>query len=319
MNSCNLSNSEVAAVRYIDTPISVATVAVAVLAISMVLWLRLHKSLCYRLAVYQIVAALLRGVVNALQIVFMDYRKNVAVYIPLCKAISTILQFSSWAEFLFAGWVTFHLFFFVVCFKNFKRLEAMYVISTLLWSMTLATVPVITNSYGITETGACWFVNTGAGAVERYALWSVPIWSLLTATTVGVTVTITVLVIRISRRKNVTEDCQQRNALKQLLPLLAYPVACSVLFVPTVAKNIYDYFHCPSFGLTISNALSSDGWSFVSCLMLLVQIGIVVSYRYHWHWRRTLAGSEIETVTDPGLSASKPSYTYFSNSYQSCQ
>ena len=241
-------------------------------------------------------------------------------YKPLCMTVSAILQFSSWAEFLFAGWVTFHLFFFVVCFKILKRLEALYVISTLLWSMTFATVPIITSSYGNTESGGCWFINTGVGAVERYALWSVPIWSLLTATSVGVTVTLTVLVIRVSRRKDITKDCQQKKALKQLLPLLAYPIACSVLFVPTVAKNIYDYLHCPSFGLTILNALSSDGWSFASCLMLLVQIGIVVSHRYHWHWRRTLAGgfsNEIETVTDRSLSASKPSYTYFSYSYQS--
>ena len=296
---------------------SVATVVVAVVAISMVLKLRLHKALCYRLAVYQVVAALLRGIVNALQIVLIDYSKNVALYKPLCATVSTILQFSSWAEFLFAGWVTFHLFFFTVCFKNLRRLEPLYVISTLLWSMTFAIVPNITSSYGNTESGACWFVNAGAGAVERYALWSAPIWSLLIATSVGVVVILAVLIIRICRRKAIPGNYQQTKALKQLLPLLVYPITCSLLFVPTFTKNLYDYFHCPNFGLTVSNALSSDGWSFVSCLTLLVQVCIFLSYRYRWrHTQAEDVSNEITAIA--ASSASKPSCTYVSYSYQSC-
>ena len=307
-NSCVLAENEVDSVRYIDTAISVSTVLVAPLAIVMTVCFGLCKQLSYRLAVYQIVAAFLRGSVNALQILFINYDRNPSVYGPLCVTVSTILQSASWAELLFATWVTFHLFCFSVFYRNLKKLEILYVSSTLIVSLVLSLIPVATKSYGKGEDGGCWFLHTiNGGEIERYVLWSVPVLVVLIGNTLGVVTLVTVVVCRLKAGKYRTVGSQHRKALRQMLPLLAYPVICCLLFLPTVTKTSYNISHCPNYALSILNSVCSDGWSFVSCLILLGQVGCTEATK--------CAHKETAAVK---ILRPTPSYTYYSFPTDSC-
>ena len=306
-NSCILSNDELESVRYLDTAISAFTVLTAILAIGAALSLRLYNQFSYRLALYQIQSAFLRGSVNALQILFVNYYRNESVYKPLCITVSAMLQFSSWAELLFATWVTFHLFCFSVFFRNLKKLEILYVFSTLAASVVLSVIPIATQSYGIGEDGGCWFLHeANGGNIERFVLWTAPVLLVLVGNTLGVIVLVMVLARRIQTGKYKIMDRQYKKALKQMLPLLAYPIVTSVLFMPTVIKTAYNTSHCPSYALTIMNSIGSDGWSFASCLMLLAHIGGGIA---------VLKCCQRRSIVFPhqdGSSPPVPSYTYYS-------
>ena len=51
--------------------------------------------------------------------------------------------------------VTFHLFCFAVLLKNMRKMEPLYVISYILVSIAISSIPLITNSYGPTGEW-CW-------------------------------------------------------------------------------------------------------------------------------------------------------------------
>ena len=73
-------------------------------------------------------------------------------------------------------WVTFHLFCFAVFQKNLKKLEVLYVVTSLLVPAVIAAVPLITNSYGHSPDGAvCYmYAENEAAFIERFALWDGP-------------------------------------------------------------------------------------------------------------------------------------------------
>ena len=144
--------------------LNVVSTLVCISAAVLALCLGLYKKLVYRLALYQVLASLAFATVETLEIIFVNYDKAPEVYGRLCATIGYLIIYSEWMKLLFTMWVTFHLFCFAVLHKNLKKLEVLYVVTSLLAPAVIAVVPLLTKSYNISPLG-CYIY-------ELFALWN---------------------------------------------------------------------------------------------------------------------------------------------------
>ncbi|KAL5509162.1 hypothetical protein EMCRGX_G004474 [Ephydatia muelleri] len=171
------------------------SVLVCLLAAFLLRWLKLYKKLVYRLALYQVLSALAMASVGATQVVFINYDELSTIYRRLCTAIGFLWLYSQWTKLLFTMCVTFHLFCFAVLHKNLKKLEVLYVVTSLLVPALIAIVPLITHTYGLSPGGnACYiYANTSVAFMERLALWDGPAMLMLIAASTAMVVMVTKL------------------------------------------------------------------------------------------------------------------------------
>ena len=72
-------------------------VIVCILAATMVFILELYNELVYRLALYQVLAALFLAVMDILETtIFINYDENPKLYDVLCKTIGLLGMYSQW-------------------------------------------------------------------------------------------------------------------------------------------------------------------------------------------------------------------------------
>ena len=241
MASYNVTSYEV-----IFTALNVASLLVCLLAAILVFALKLHRTVVYRLALYQVLSSLCLALVEALQIIFVNYNTNKQVYGRVCTTFGWLLTYSEWMKLLFTMWVTFHLFCFAVLHKNLKKLEVLYVVTSLLVPAVIASVPLITHSYGLSPTGPCYIYVTNDSnhyaTIERFALWDGPAMVILLAASAAMVV----MVIRLSRivcwrlkYEPLTDGNQYWKALRQLIPLAAFPVLFFFFEIPVFVFHIY--------------------------------------------------------------------------------
>ena len=262
------------------------SILVCLLAALLVFGLKLHKKLVYRLALYQVLAALVFSVAQMLQIIMVDYRSNPEIYGSICIAIAFFVMYCQWMKLVSTMWVTFHLFCFAVLHKNLKKLEVLYIVTSLLVPAVVASVPLVTHSYGYSLVGGCYvpvYANNNTllvAEIETVALWDGPAIVVLFAASTAMFVMMIKLAHRVCWRfKNEpTSDVDQNwNALKQLLPLAVFPIMFFVFIIPVFVYDIYYSFitPMPNNGLVISAYTFVILWSMVSGLTLLVHIFVI--------------------------------------------
>ena len=110
------------------------SILVCLLAAILVFGLQLHKKLVYRLALYQAFAALAFSLAQMLQIIMVNYQSNPEMYGSISITIAFSVMYCQWMKLLFTMWMTFHLFCFAVLHKNLKKLEVLYIMTSLLGS-----------------------------------------------------------------------------------------------------------------------------------------------------------------------------------------
>ena len=177
------------------------SVVVCVLAAILVFGLKLHKKVIYRLALYQVLASLLFAAVEMLQIIFINYKDNPKVYGRACTAFGWFVVYSFWMKLLFTMWVTFHLFCFAVLQKNLKKLEVLYVVTSVFVPVVIASVPLISNTYGLSPLNITCFIfdqneKYHIASIERFVLWDVPAMVILLAASIAMVV----MVIKLAHR-----------------------------------------------------------------------------------------------------------------------
>ena len=134
------------------------SVLICLLAAVLVFGLQLYTKVVYRLALYQVLASLALATVAVLQTIFINYSKNPQVYGRVCRVIGYLDLYSEWTKLLFTMWVTFHLFCFVVLHKNQKKLEVLYIVTSLLVPALIAAIPLVTQTYGLSSGGAMCYI-----------------------------------------------------------------------------------------------------------------------------------------------------------------
>ena len=128
-----------------------------------------------RLVLYQVLASLAFAIANVTEIIFVNYYKDPEAYNRVCNAIGLLVLYSEWTKLLFTLWVTFHLFCFGVLYKNMKKFEIMYVLTSLAVPAVIAIVPLVTKTYGVGRGGKCWIKrNSSLGIIEVISLWVCP-------------------------------------------------------------------------------------------------------------------------------------------------
>ena len=138
---------------------------------------------------------------------------------------------------LFTMWVAVHLFWFAVLRKNLKKLEALYIATSLLAPVVIAVVPLITHNYGFHPSDNNCFIfkygqndSHGIAFIERIALWDCPAMVILITASTAMVVMVIYLAHRVRRRSTyepISDGDQFWKALKQLLPLTAF-LYCSL-------------------------------------------------------------------------------------------
>ena len=270
--------------------------------------LKLYKKYVYRLAMYQVTAAMFFGLTRSMQLsllIFDNYNNRGNGYNILCKAMAYIIISISWAKLIFTVWITVHLIVYAIWFKNMRKLEIPLVVLGLLVGPLVASVPLFTHSYG--RAGPwCWIISRRnscssdlEGQIQQFAIWYGPGLFVLTITSLLATATIFVMGYRICcnkrlRQQNVGERTEllqkarvQRQVLIMLLPLLAYPLIYCTLFVVPAANRFYEFISgTPNFGLFVASAIFIPGSSFAAGAAFIFHIVVVeckrLSHNFHF-------------------------------------
>ena len=278
----NSSSVNLFSIVFFTTTNSVSLL-VCLLAAILVFRLKLHTKVVYRLALYQVLAALAFATVEVLEIVFINdtdigNSSNVqnSKYNSGCNAIGWLVVYTQWMKLLFTMWVTFHLFCFVVFYKNLKKLEVLYVVTSLLIPAVIACVPLITKHYAVNLVSRRCYINQHE-LVERILLWYAPAMVILLTLSIAMVVMVTKLLHKVCSKLKyevLTDGDQFWMALKQLIPLAAYPILFLVFIVPVVTMGVMDdnSSTIPIEDALISNALFISLWSLSSGATLIVHI-----------------------------------------------
>ena len=257
------------------------SVLVCLLAAILMCCLKLYKKLVYRLALYQVLSAMAMASVFVMQVVFINYDKSPNIYGRVCTAIGLLQVYTDWTKLLFTMWVTFHLFCFAVLHKNLKKLEVLYVVTSLLVPALIAIVPLITHTYGLSPgSNACYiYANTSVEFIERLALWDGPAMLMLIAASTAMVVMVTKLTSQVRRRSKyepITDSDQFTKALKQLLPLAAFPMLFFIFEIPVFILHVYTFqYSIPNEGILISAEICLSLWSMASGATVIIHISVV--------------------------------------------
>ena len=250
--------------------------------------LRLYKSVVYRLALYQVLTSLAFTIVEALQSTLINERTPR----ELCTVVAWLTLYTPWVKLLFTAWTTLHIFCFGVFHKTL-RLELCYVASSLLVPAGVASVPLITGSYGRMffsgggSKAICYIfeqneTNAYTADIERLALWDGPAMVILFAASAAMVVMVMKLARRVCWRYKydaLTEGDQFWKALKQLLPLAAFPILFFIFIIPQLVLNIF-LATTPNAdkSLFLAALVFITLWSLASGVTLIVHIYVAKCY-----------------------------------------
>ena len=294
-SSCEaFSPSEAKIISIVIAATNGFSVFVCLLAAILVCCLDLYTKAVYRLALYQVLSSLGFSLVFVVEVVFgtsPDRPSTSTVYFKLCTAIGWFSLYTQWTKLLFTTWVTIHLFCFAVLHKNLKKLEVLYVVTSLLVPAVIASVPLITGTYHLTPFTTCWIYDadtnstTHVGDIEAFTLWYGPALIVLIASSTAMVVMVFKLSHRVRWRLNyeqISDGDQFMNALKQLLPLAAFPVLFCIFVTPPFIFHVYEAMEtasCP-FGLYLASSVCFSLWTMTSGLVLIVHISLTKGPAY---------------------------------------
>ena len=257
------------------------------IAVSLVFCMRLYKNFTYRLAMYQVLSSLCLSAVEASYLTLLNYNGGIYYQIA-CKTTAFLVEYFLWIKLLFTICLIFHLFCLAVCLKNFRRLEIGYVLFSILFPLLYTWIPFIHNSFGVAPAW-CWIKSWKGdcatqkyieGIIEQFVLWYGPLFISLTLSVVAVLIIVIVLAQRVCAQKNEYlienhERNQNKKAIKELLPLLAYPVIFYLLALFPLINRVYSAsatsFNA-SFGWALGHSLCKASWGFFSSWALIIHI-----------------------------------------------
>lgn len=265
----------------------ILSVLTCVIAVMSVFCLCLVKQFSYRLAVYQVMATLFYSISMSSVLLLLNYDNRSLFSVVSCKIVAFIIHYSMWIKLLFTLWLSFHLFSYVVFLKNFQKLEIVYVTTSVLLPLIHAWIPFIHNKYGLV--GAWCYIRTWKddcesekdlqGIVEVFTLFYGPIIISLILNTFAIFIMFVVMLRRVYKdrqQENVpllTTRHQKLQALKHLLPLLAYPIIYLFLLISPLIDRIYDAVsRRPSYALVIAHVFTGSLMGVFAGSALLIHV-----------------------------------------------
>ena len=248
-----------------------------------------HQVVSQRLVLYLLSSTLVCAGIQVVQAAVIY--QNILV---LCKTLAFLNQYSALLKMIFTSWITFYLYVLVEFSHNLnkRKHEVFYVISSLLMSIPLPTacVPLITNTYG--QAGAwCWIKATDSnceplrtGMIEQFALWYGPIVVLTVVDVLAVIRNAHILCKRAWKYDREFHDPllpkqNHRAALKEVLPLIAYPIAFHVAILIALADRIYTVVKNESFDLGLAHTIVTSSWGWLAAVTLLIHLHVLRKHK----------------------------------------
>lgn len=242
-----------------DTTATISTV-LCLTAIVLIVFTHAYRQFVHRLTLYLNIAALGYSIVFLLQTAPVEFNHDkgkVAVrddYEWLCKAAGFLHQYAGWTTIIFICWITVYLCILVVWKQTprKKAYEITGVIVSLLFPCTFVWIPFIHDMYGLA--GAwCWIRLTrrrcalkdfAQGLAYQFATWYGPVAIVVTLNFVAICIMLLALCRKVKWRRRgysqieAQEDKQYRKAIKEILPLLFYPLFFLIILSMAVANRV---------------------------------------------------------------------------------
>ena len=219
--------------------------------------------------------------VEGLQIIFIHHHEKGATD-SLCTAFGWLVVYTQSAKVLFTMWVTFHLFCFTVFYKNLYKLEVLYVVTSLVVPAVIACVPLVTRSYALNASGRCYIFTLNdtdhIAIIERFVLWDGPAIAILVTASAAAVIMVKSLACRLCLEYELNRGGGQFwTALKQLLPLIAFPILFFAFMMPVFILDIYlaKSTLLANTLLTLSVRVFIVLWSMSSGVTLIIHILVV--------------------------------------------
>ena len=254
--------------------VGAVSITTSLVALCWLFYLKLYRQFLYRLAAYQVTASLLHAIIAISQFAFLNYDDSKRTS---CVVVGYLYLVTVWMKSCFGCWITFHLFCFAVLLKNMRKLEPLYVVTSILFPIVVSSVPLVTSSYGPTGEW-CWVeerkCDRATGFIEQIALWSGPAFVGLVLQSVALLTMMITVYYRAHRNSGYGRD-QYRKAFKQLLPLVAYPVLFCILVTPPLIARVYGFAAVPNKGLLTLSAVCIPCWSLFAGVTLIAHIGVL--------------------------------------------
>ena len=297
--SCSFSDSQIHSIVITYGSVGALAVIICVVGLFLAFFLKLYSKFVYRLAMYQVTAALFIGLARSMQLLLMAVNDNETNH-KVCVALAYIIVSIDWIKLVFTAWITVHLFAYAVFRKNLKKLEIPLVVIGLIAGPVIASVPLFTHSYG--RAGAwCWITDNdqdcpsedfSTGEIEQFAIWFVPAIVILLINSIIGTITVATMGYRIccaegvrkvqpnidneERTALVKGKDPQKNALMMLLPLIAYPfIYCILIITPLVSRFYQLAAHQSNFELFLASAVLIPSFSLSVGIVFLIHIAVV--------------------------------------------
>ena len=258
-----------------------------IVALAMVVPLRLYKLFVYRLATYQVLGSLFQAFSMSTVLMLWNFNENLVYYRVTCRATAFLLQYSIWVKMMFTIQLTFHLFCYVVFFKNFKHLEKLYITLSVAFPLLLACVPFTNDTYRIAGAWCyisswesdCSTVKVEAGIIEEFVLYYGPVTLFLGLNVVAIFIMIVVLLYRAHKYRSSDRESllagrdQRKEVLKQVLPLIVYPIIYFTMILIPLANRIYmATSKTTNYGLLQVHAVAISCVGFFAGLALIIHI-----------------------------------------------
>ena len=185
-------------------------------------------------------------------------------------------------------WINFHLFLLTVLWRSYWWLEFVYILTSLAIPASFFWVPLLHNAYGLAG-GWCWIramddqcTKLKAGLVEQFALWYGPMM-LFTVVNVAMMVVMASVLCKRACCGGSKEDKdpllpkpRHNIALKETLPLIAYPVTFHILCCFGFADRIeMAITNSPLYGLWLLHAIAVSSPGVFASLFVAVHMCIL--------------------------------------------
>ena len=262
------------------------------IGICLFVFFRLQKNLTHRLSLYLLISALLCSATMLLQMVVnkIQYENSF-----LCAIVAFMVQFSIWTKFLFTTVVVVVLSGLVLCYCLVQKVEYFYVPFSFLFPVTFTWIPFLNNAYGLAG-GWCWIRTHDedcnlilAGLIEQFALCYVPLLILCTFNTGLIIVMTFILSYRGCKKSSSYDHVDQktmryRQALKETLPLIAYPIIFQILGWLALANRLYRAIsdsYTNEEVLWVVHAMADPSWGFFSGMTFLLHLFFLGKFKLY--------------------------------------
>ena len=256
-------------------------------AIGLIVYWKAYQRTSHRLVLWLMISTLLLSAVIAFELLIAKFENGHDIE-QMCKVIGLFLEYAIWMKLMLTFWINFHLFLLTVLWRSYWWLEFVYILTSLAIPASFFWVPLLHNAYGLAG-GWCWIramddqcTKLKAGLVEQFALWYGPMM-LFTVVNVAMMVVMASVLCKRACCGGSKEDKdpllpkpRHNIALKETLPLIAYPVTFHILCCFGFADRIeMAITNSPLYGLWLLHAIAVSSPGVFASLFVAVHMCIL--------------------------------------------